>query len=193
MLATAGTLAGKLQQFANTPSKPIEFTVPITEINIAGWLDSLYGCGRISIRPATCKAKDLLRLWIHHLILCRIRPRGIDPVSTHIGTDATITLRPVDNPRAELKTLSEYFLRGMSEPLHFYPEISYIFATAKTESSGIKGAYRRWYSGYFSGEEEDSAYGIALRGQDPLDEQFLELAAIFHPVLAVMEREDAAA
>ncbi len=192
MLATAVTLAGKIQQLAKAPSEPVEFTIPVAGINITGRLDSLYGCGRISLRPATCKAKDLLQLWIHHLILCRIRPGGIDPVSTHLGTDATLTLKPVDNPRAELKTLSEYFLQGMSEPLHFYPEISYALATAKTESSGIKNAYRRWYSGYRPGEEEDSAYGIALRGQNPLDEQFLELTAIFHPILAVMEREDAA-
>jgi len=193
LLNTAAMLAGEARRLTDIPAEPIEIRIPMAGITITGRLATLCKNGIVSFRPATCKAKDLLRLWIQHLVLSLLQPGETAPVSHHIATDALITLCPVDHPRTELTTLIEYFLQGMSEPLHFYPEISYIAATAKTESAGINRAKGRWYSGYRRGEEEDPAYAIALKGQDPLDEQFLELSAIFHPILAAMEKSDAAA
>ena len=193
MLSQAASILERVHARGTSPATTHEFSLSLASLRLSGNLDGLHDCGRISFRPGKCTAKDLLRLWIHHLLLCLTRPRSIDPVSIHIGTDATLTLPPVEEPGPELERLVRLFLQGMSEPLHFYPEVSYALASAANPSTGMNKAHRKWYSSYFRGEEEDTAYTIALRGRDPLDERFQELAEIFHPILKIMERKDATA
>jgi exodeoxyribonuclease V gamma subunit len=193
ILTSAENILRQVREHAGVAATAIDISLPVAGIHITGRLDALYPGGRVSFRPAKHKAKDLLQLWIHHLILNLVRPRSIDPLSIHIATDAAITLAPVDDPQKELEKLIKLFQQGLSEPLHFYPESSFALASAKKESTGMNKAHARWYSGYHRGEEEDPAYMIALRGQDPMDEQFRTLAAIFHPILKVMEKKDAAA
>lgn len=193
ILTSVEGILRQMPEHARVPATSIDISLPVAGIQLTGRLDALYSSGRVSFRPAKHKAKDLLQLWIHHLILNLAQPRSIDPLSIHIATDAIITLAPVDDPQKELHTLVKLFQQGLNEPLHFYPESSYALASAKKESTGMNKAHNSWYSGYRRGEEEDPAYRIALRGQDPLDEQFRTLAAIFHPILKVMEKKDAAA
>ncbi len=193
ILCAAENILRQVREYSPVPATTHDISLTIAGIHITGRLDGLHPGGRVSFRPAKHKAKDLLQLWIHHLILNLVRPPSIDPLSTHIATDAAITLAPVDDPKKELEKLINLFLQGLNEPLHFYPESSYALASAKKESTGMNKAHNSWYSGYRRGEEEDPAYMIGLRGQDPLDEQFRSLATVFHPILNVMEKEDAAA
>jgi len=192
MLAQAASVVERVEARGATPAPSHEFSLSLADIRLVGELDGLHDCGRISFRPAKCKAKDLLRLWIHHLLLCLLRPPGIDPVSTHIGVDATLTLAPVADPRPALEHLIRLFLQGMSEPLHFYPEVSYALASAANPATGMNRARRKWQTNYqYRGEEEDPAYALALRGRDPLDDRFQELATMtFDPILKVLEREE---
>ncbi len=190
MLSQVTSVLQRVHARSTAPATTHEFSLSLSSIRLSGALDGLHACGGISFRPGKCTAKDLLRLWIHHLLLCLTRPHSIDPVSIHIGSDATLILSPVEDPETELEHLVQLFLRGMTQPLHFFPEVSFALASAANMSTGMNKARRKWYSGFFPGEEEDPAYGIALRVQNPLDEQFQELAKIFDPILAVMERED---
>ncbi len=191
MLSQAASILERVQALDSSPATTHEFSLSLASIRLSGALDGLHDCGRISFRPGKWTARDLLQLWIHHLLLCLTRPRSIDPVSIHIGTDATLTLSPVEEPEPELERLVRLFLEGMNEPLHFYPETSLALASAANPPTGMNKARRKWHSDFFRGEEEDPAYTIALRGRDPLDARFRELAELFHPILEMMEREDA--
>ncbi|HHD56463.1 MAG TPA: exodeoxyribonuclease V subunit gamma [Desulfobulbaceae bacterium] len=193
MLSQAASVLERAQALGAFPAATHEFSLSLAAIRLSGALDGLHGCGRISFRPGKWTAKDLLQLWIHHLLLCLTRPRSIEPVSIHIGTDATLTLSPVQDPGPELERLAHLFLQGLNEPLHFYPEVSLALASAANPPTGMNKARRKWHSDFFPGEEEDPAYTIALRGRDPLDERFRELAEIFHPILETMETNDATA
>ena len=191
---TAASLSRELQPLIKKPVEPCEIDLPLADLRLSGWLTSLYSTGRISYRPATLKAKDILQLWIHHLILTMLQPAGVEPVSIHAATDQTICFRSVDDPGTELAPLLHYYRQGLSEPLHFYPKTSHAWAKAKTETAGMNSAGRTWFSDEFrKGEEEDPAYAIALRGHDPLDEQFELLAALFLPILEHMEEYHATA
>ena len=191
---TAASLSRELESLISKPVEPCEINLPLADLQLTGWLTSLYSTGRISYRPATLKAKDILQLWIHHLILTLLRPSGVEPLSIHAATDQIICFKAVDDPEAELIPLLHYYRQGLSEPLHFYPKTSHAWAKAKTESARMNSAYRAWRTAFKStGEEEDTAYAIALRGHDPLDEQFEELAALFLPILAHMEEYHATA
>ncbi len=184
MLETAASLAQKLTPLTLIPVAPCEVDIHLPDIHINGWLTSLFNTGRVSYRPTKLKAQDLLQLWIHHLILQMVQPENVAQHSTHVATDTIVSFGPVHDPEAELAPLISFYQQGLSEPLHFYPKTSYARAKAKTETAAINAARKTWYSGYYRGEEEDPAYSIALHGQDPLDKQFEELAALFLPILA---------
>ena len=193
MFETATSLTGELKPLIQHPVEPVEISLSAVGIRLTGWLTSLFKSGRISYRPASCKAKDLLQLWIHHLILTLIQPAEIEPVSIHVATDTVICFTTVDDPRGELERLLSYYQQGLTEPLHFYPRTSHAWAKAKSEAAARNAANRTWYSGFYSGEEEDPSYDIALRGHDPLDEQFEGLAALFAPILDHVEEYNATA
>ncbi len=186
----AASLVETLAPYTCDPAEDVEIDLALSFIRITGRLGSLYNSGRISFRPATLKPKDLLQVWLHHLVLCLLRPEGIEPVSIHASTDTMIRFRDIDDPEAELESFVHCFLQGQSRPLHFYPRTSHAWA----KSGNMSAAERTWYSGYrYTGEEDDPAYGIALRGHDPLDKEFCELATLFVPVLEHQEELHAAA
>ncbi|MCF6186931.1 MAG: hypothetical protein L3J49_05570, partial [Desulfobulbaceae bacterium] len=192
MQETAASLVQELTPLTRHPVTPCEIDLNLPDSGIQGWLTALYSSGRISYRPTKLKAKDLLQLWIGHLVLCLLRPEGIEQVSMHVATDTTVCFQAIEDPAAELAPFLHYYRQGLSEPLHFYPETSYARAKAKTETAAINGARRAWHSGFkHTGEGEEQAYRIALRGQDPLDAQFEELAALFLPILGAMKMNHA--
>ncbi len=193
MQETALSLSQELDPLIREPVEPCDFSLTLDDHTLHGRLSSLYGSGRISYRAASLKAKDILQLWIQHLVLTIIRPAGMEPVSIHAATDTTICFRTVQAPEAELAALLHHYRQGLSVPLHFYPETCYAWARAKSDAARMNGARRSWYSDHKRGEEEDPGYAIALRGQDPLDEQFEELAALFLPILDHKEGFDATA
>ena len=188
MCDIAASLVRELKPLTIEPVEPIEINLSLADFQLCGWLTSLYSIGRINYRPANLKPKDLLQLWIHHLVLTLLQPPGVQPVSIHAATDATICFRAVDDPEAELELLLRYYQQGLTEPLHFYPRTSHAWAKTKKETARMNNARRAWHSSFkYTGEEEDQAYEIALRSQEPLDEQFQELATLFLPILAHVE------
>ncbi|HEB68185.1 MAG TPA: hypothetical protein ENI88_01050, partial [Desulfobulbus sp.] len=180
---TAAALARELTPLTRQPVTPCEIDLTLANGTVNGWLTALYSSGRVSYRPTKLKAQDLLQLWIQHLILCLLRPVGVEQVSIHVATDTAVCFQPIDDPEAELAPLLRYYRQGMQEPLHFYPRTSLARAKARTEIAAANAARKAWYSGYYRGEEEDPAYSIALRGHDPLDAQFEQLADLFLPIL----------
>jgi exodeoxyribonuclease V gamma subunit len=183
----ASSLFQKARPLLKDPAEPCDFDLSPAGLQVNGRLTSLYSTGRICYRAAVLKPQDIMQLWTYHLILTLVRPDGVEPVSIHAATDTTIIFGPVDNPEAELVPLLRYYRQGLSAPLHFYPRASHAWATAKTDDTRMNKASQAWHTGYNRGEEEDPAYDIGLRGQNPLDEQFTELAALFLPILEYME------
>jgi len=180
---TAVLLARELTPLTSQPITPCEIFLNLPDGAISGWLTALYSSGRVSYRPTKLKAQDLLQLWIQHLILCLLRPEGVEQVSIHVATDTAVCFQPVDDPESELAPYLRCYQQGLQEPLHFYPRTSHAWAKAKTESAAANAARKTWYSDYYRGEEEDPAYSIALHGQDPLDDRFEQLAVLFAPIL----------
>jgi exodeoxyribonuclease V gamma subunit len=191
--ARAEKLAQKIQPWLAEPREPVNFAVNVGPWRICGELDNLYAAGRVCFRPAALKGKDRLQLWLHHLLLCLVQPENTAQHSMHAAKDAMICLPPVKDPAALLLPFVEGYLLGLSRPLHFYPETSNAWAKAQKDSSRMNAARRKWFSGYKNrGEEEDPAYTLVLRGKDPLDQEFRELAALFLPVFDIEEACDAA-
>jgi exodeoxyribonuclease V gamma subunit len=155
------------------PVEPLEISLTVDGVRLTGRLTSLCRCGRVTFRPASLKAKDLLQLWIHHLALLLHQPTGVEPRSVHAAKDKTISFQEVSDPQAELASLIRCFQQGLCEPLHFYPESSWAWLKGKSVEAAWCSNFRH------KGEGDDLAYEIGLRGHTPFDQQFEELARMF--------------
>jgi exodeoxyribonuclease V gamma subunit len=188
MEQNTAVLVESLEPIIQERADPEEVQLPLGDIMLTGQLSSLYRTGRVSFRPATLKAGDILQLWIQHLVLLLHAPAKVRPLSVHAALDTMVCFQEVEDPQAELTALLRFFQQGESEPLHFYPKTSYAWAKAKSEAAAWNAARRTWFSGFYQGESDDPAYEIALRAHDPLDQRFAELAELFQPVVTYMQK-----
>jgi exodeoxyribonuclease V gamma subunit len=181
----AAEMAARLAPLLTDPGPPLEVDLRMGEFRLTGWLDGMYGEGCVRFRPAAIKGKDMLRLWIEHLAM----NAQADPTrrlsSRYVAADVTFVLDPVKNPRSELGRLLDLYWQGLREPLHFFPETSLAWCMAGEVRKDLV-AEQCWKGGKWKrGESEDPAYRIGLRGRDPLDRRFRELAAaVYDPLLS---------
>jgi exodeoxyribonuclease V gamma subunit len=180
--------------------EPTAFALAIGDFNLNGSFSHLTPGGQLFYRPATIKAKDLLRAWVEHLLWNATSSVGKARHTVIVGTESIWTLAPISDPRPVLEGLLDRYWSGLSEPLKFFPESAFAFAVADSKSaSGTKGratrtpldlALEKWNGSDFgpSGEREDEYFALFFRNSDALDSNFEAHArAVFHPLLEVSE------
>jgi exodeoxyribonuclease V gamma subunit len=142
----------------------------------------------VDYRYASIKAKDLLRSWIHHLALSAGGSGRYPGRCVIIGQDRGYVLGPVADAEGILLGLLEIYWRGLTRPLHFFPEAARAYAEAlrkgRTQEEALRAARSKWSTDYGFAEGDDPYYRMCFDGQDPLDGEFAELAtAILKPLL----------
>jgi exodeoxyribonuclease V gamma subunit len=181
-------LVTPLEPLLRDPREAAEVELALGDFRLTGWLDGLHAAGCVRYRPARTRGRDLLALWLEHLVLNCLAPAGCDLRSYQVATDRITCLAPVPDPQEELLRLLRLYRQGLREPLHFFPETALTWCEAKEEQREKK-ARTTWLGGFAQRPEgDDPAYVLALRGREPLDQQFRELAAaVFRPLLAARE------
>ncbi|MHB8809285.1 MAG: exodeoxyribonuclease V subunit gamma [Desulfobulbaceae bacterium] len=181
----ADTLVAPLEPLLTAPREAAEIELALGDFRLTGWLDGLHASGCVRYRPARTKGRDLLALWLDHLVLNCLAPKSCDLRSYQVATDGVTCLAPVPDPRGELLRLLTFYQQGLREPLHFFPETSLAWCEAGEEKQESR-ARTAWQGGYKQrGENDDPAYRLGLRGREPLDQRFRELAAaVYRPLLA---------
>lgn len=188
------------------PFDPNGFLPPSTtdlvlgEFVITASFNRVTPAGLLFYRPAKIKAKDLIRAWVEHLLWQAAHPRSTQGQSVVVGTESVWKLAPVDEPLPALETLLELYWTGLSQPLRFFPESSWAFATAdfkarhgaggKSKKTLIEQAHEKWNGNDFAaaGECEDDYFSMFFRDESALDEEFMAQArAVFGPLLEVAE------
>ena len=110
---------------------------------------------------------------------------------------------PSGSARTILSNLMALYKRGMIEPLPFFSESSYAFASKQShhseeekingakhaENKGILEARKKWVSTqYQKGEGDDSANQLCFREEPFKKAEFEQIAsAVYHPFLKVSE------
>ena len=164
--------------------------IEVAGFNLRGRLTDIYEHGLIQIRYAKSKSKYLLNTWIYHLILCAL-VEGKRPVKSFLlCKDTAWEFSPVSNFTDVLKYLLKLFWQGMSEPLHFFPESSFEYASKlllknQTIQTASNSAKNKWTGNDFArGESEDPYFELCFGKTDPLDQDFGKIAEqVFAPVL----------
>ncbi len=188
-------LAKALDQPMHDPGLKPEVGLELGGFRLSGWLFGVRDVGLWGHDVTRLGARQLLDLWVRHLLLNLLRPKGVERVSTHHALDATVVLEPVDDPDEHLGALLELYWQGLRRPLKFSPKTALAFIEAERTRQGrprgadpLTKARTRWegsdYGG--AGEGADPYYKLAFPVADAfLDDEFVATAArVFEPLLA---------
>jgi exodeoxyribonuclease V gamma subunit len=146
--------------------------------------------GLTKVIYAKSKPKYILNTWIYHLVLCEQLEDRRPVRSLLVCKDAAWEFTTVLSAKDVLKSLLELYWKGMSEPLHFFPESSFEYAgnilqKHRTPQEALNAGRRKWRGNEFSrGESKDPYFELCFGKNDPLDEDFAKISTIiFEPLL----------
>ena len=165
------------------------------DINVAGFtlcgrLTDIYEPGLIQIRYVKSKPKYILNTWVNHVIFCVV-VEGKPPLKSFLlCKDAAWEFAPVSNSTDILNDLLELFWKGMSEPLHFFPESSFEYARRlllkhHRKPEALNAAKNKWTGSDFArGESQDPYFERCFGRTDPFDDEFEKISEkVFAPLL----------
>jgi len=165
------------------------------ELDIAGFrifdrVTDVYENGLIKIIYANTKPKYLLNTWIYHLVVCVLLEDKSSVQSFLLCKDAACEFKHVSNAFEILKYLLDFYWKGMSEPLHFFPVSSFeyvctILLKNRIQPTALKAAQRKWSGSDFSrGESKDPYFERCFGINDPLNKDFENISMkILSPLL----------
>ncbi len=165
------------------------FELVVGDVTLTGSLPGIYNDDCLYFRYAPWNPRDMIRLWIYHLVGGCLA--GAFPgKSWYIARDAAFEFTPVSDSRMVLKSLLAIFWEGLAEPIHFFPASSYAYAeqmiqySSKREAA-LKSAENKWINERSWSESADPYVSLCFAGQNPLDSRFETLAeTIFRPIMA---------
>ncbi|MGD9230446.1 MAG: exodeoxyribonuclease V subunit gamma [Desulfobacterales bacterium] len=175
-----------------TGKRPDDHAVDINtaDFNLYGRLSDVYEQGLIQVRYVKSKAKYLLNSWVNHIILCAMVEEKRPVKSLLLCKNAAWEFAPVSKVKDVLNDLLKLFWKGMSEPLHFFPESSFEYARSlllkhQTIPAALNSAKNKWTGNDFArGESEDPYFERCFGRTDPLDDDFKKIAEqVFAPLL----------
>jgi exodeoxyribonuclease V gamma subunit len=187
--------ANRIERFTGAkPQNPMEIDLEISGFHLKGRLSEVSDTGYVHIRYARKRAKDLLRTWFYHLVLCHEASPDFQLNSYLICKDSAVQFNRVLDSRRVLEDMLALFRQGLSEPIHFFPESSFAYAdhmrhASATGESALNKAEKKWLGGNSAkkiagGESDDPYYDLCFRHKDPLNEAFQETAeGVFTPLL----------
>jgi len=164
----------------------------IADFHLTGCLQDLYETGQIRIRYGNKNTKDLLHAWIYHLIFNVLKENDLPTKTILICKDSAWEFHPLNDSEPILEHLLKHYWKGLTAPLHFFPESSFAFADAilnkhKDVPVSLNAANRKWQRNDFGkgakGESEDPYHQICFKETDPMDHDFQQISLdVFSPM-----------
>ncbi|MBW1840632.1 MAG: exodeoxyribonuclease V subunit gamma [Deltaproteobacteria bacterium] len=167
----------------------LDIDLEIGDIRLFGQIADIYDHGLVRIRYAKTKPKDMLSSWIYHLVLCSFTDQRYPKTTLFIGKDTAFEFNSIHNALENLIKLTDLYWKGLSKPIHFFPDSSMAYAHRrieqnKPEQTALISAQQKWSGSDFSrGESLDPYYDLCFNNINPIDEGFKETAeAVFAPI-----------
>ena len=168
----------------------LEIDLRISGFRLTGRIDAIYPKRLIQYRYSRIKAKDRLKIWIHHLALNAAIAHNYPRTSLLAGLEtkgssepewAALEYSPVENSQEILEKLIEKYWAGLIRPLHFFPQSSLEYAQHLLKDGNsidaLLKARNKWRGDDFNwGECEDDYYQLCFRNTDPLDSEFQDIS-----------------
>jgi exodeoxyribonuclease V gamma subunit len=173
-----------------------EFSITINDFEINGRLDNLSEYGMVHYRYAKINPKDMIRSWISHLALNSSNGKPGTVMNTFLaGKDRILKYLPVPESNTYLEQLLSLYWQGLSEPLHFFPRSSFVFAReihkGKSEQEALLKAKNEWEGNAFHAiaEKNDPYNSLCFKNMDMTDTLFMDQAKkLFLPIFEYQTR-----
>ncbi|MBW2100744.1 MAG: exodeoxyribonuclease V subunit gamma, partial [Deltaproteobacteria bacterium] len=184
--------------------EPVEVELDLSGFRLTGRINSVYSERLIHYRYAKVKAKDILRIWIHHLVLNCMNTKnlktggypetsvlaGLNPDGRGESVFAAWEYPPVKEAGRILENLLEKYRLGLLKPLSFFPESSMEYARLVIEKNkpaqeALRSVEKIWKGNdHRQGECSDLYHHRCFGNGEPLDSNFEKIAIeIFSPIL----------
>jgi exodeoxyribonuclease V gamma subunit len=178
--------SNRLAPYLSPPLEPLSLSLELGAFRLSGILADIRRERLLRYRCARIRARDRLVLWIEHLALCCAGAFAYPRESLLVCRDSMLSLPPVEDAPRLLRELLDIYGNGLCRPLPFFPETSFGFL-----DKGPQEAQRCWYGAQSSRvrpESADAAFALCFGRNDPLDDEFKQLAEqIWGPLLAVAQ------
>ncbi len=175
-----------------SPGPQVQYRNKENLIVLGGILKNISLRGQVFVRPAKIKARDIIKVWIHHLMGALYRDTNTPISSFCIGIDKAIEFAVLEKKDAEqiLGSLVGLFVSGLKAPLEFFPQASlayaqsYLIKQAGNEGAARSAAEKQWYPGFKSdGEQANEAFRLCFGESPVLGNAFRNTAlTVFEPV-----------
>ena len=194
MSVEADSFAATVLKLTNgESSSSLGIDIDISGFKITGRLPKLFDYGLVTIRYGKTRPKDIIKSWIYHLVLCLVKGTDIPRKSFLVCKDNVWEFAGADNFLDILGYLVSKYRKGLSLPLHFFPDSSFEYASKvikrnEDKQKALNSALSVWKgSDYKPGESEDLYYrhcfGKSVLHENPLDDEFQVLSEeIFTPI-----------
>lgn len=163
------------------------------DFTITGRLVNLYETGLVLSRYATIKPKDMMRGWINHLVLNTVQNSAdtfSETATFLVGKKDILKYIPLAAGSSYLEQLLALYWQGLSEPLCFFPQTSFVYAREIHKGKNVQEARLKagieWEGNNYnkSGEKNDPYNRLCYKNIDLTEPLFAETAIkIFMPII----------
>ncbi len=177
----------------------VEIDLQVGDYHMSGVIENIFGDKRVQYRVGSKRAKDLIRLWISHLVLAAAgHPTESELYTIRKGKAERTSLPITAEPKPVLEELAHWFVKAHyhhyhKEALAFVPECSWYYqqeAGKGGAKSAVKKARAAWEGGWYSRGEGTDPYHSLIWSWDELiaTKSFSENASCFwDPFLRQLE------
>ncbi len=170
-----------------TPPQPLAVDLELAGLRVRGWLENVTESGLFSWKLNKPSGRDVIGLWIRHLLLNYCAPIEIACVSRLLTPDDDWQFGPIKQPVALLLPWLTLYRKALCEPLPLFAKTSLAFAqtlladSTRSEKTPLEAA-RVKARALWEGNEHQPGEGsnpwniLAFRNQDTLTEHFEHLA-----------------
>ncbi|MCU0539720.1 MAG: exodeoxyribonuclease V subunit gamma [Desulfobacterales bacterium] len=194
--AEVDRLAHRLEPFLGTgPARALEGRWPVGGVELSARLTRIRAGGCLGFRFGRLRARDVIDLWLEHLVLCMAQSPGSPAESRMVCNDYTLRLAPAAESLFLLEELITLYRRGIESPLCFFPEASLAYARGlnQSEPAALAAARNAWERSVPpNGEAHDPYYRRCFDMEDPFGAAFAAASRqVFDPILARAEFQKA--
>lgn len=188
-------MADKIRHHLDQPSR-VECQLDVSGIQLSGWLTGLHGEGLVRYRAANAKGRDVVQLWLEHLVLCA---SGYSLRAYFFGLNGRHWFEPLAQGKA-FNYLQEWlnaYRQGMCEPLPLPADTAWVLASKTLEKGQDRGemeAIKCFSVDPFTqlGESRDLYISRVYPDYAALGPRFSELAELLYwPIAEALETGDA--
>ena len=155
------------------PPQMVDIALP--QLRVSGWLDECFASGRIVVK-SQIHSRDVFRAWLEHLVLCALRPAGMELNTRWLSPERVFTFAPLTaaDAVANLSEVAALYEAAMSAPLPFFPHSALEWGKADADEQRWDAALKRWLPSFTHEGEWAEPQNQLLWPEDPFAEAFDE-------------------